>query len=238
MKRSLLLFLALFAFVSYTFTSNSMAKEEPMKNQTVKTLGVLVFPDFELLDLFGPLEMFGNLPDDIKIVLVSEKGGLVASAQGPEIMTDTTLNEAPPIDLLLIPGGMGTRKEVNNPKLIAWIKERSDKASMTLSVCTGAALLAKAGVLDGKRATTNKLAFNWVVEQGPKVKWVKEARWVEDGNMVSSSGVAAGTDMSLYVISELYGKKTADSIINTTEYIWNSDPHKDPFAKNIPPVKK
>jgi len=200
------------------------------EEHSIKTLGVVIFPDFELLDVFGPLEMFGHLPNDIKIILIAEKEGAVQSYQGPSVLVDATLDDAPHIDFLFIPGGLGTRKEVNNKKLIHWIKERSAKAEMILSVCTGAALLAQAGVLDNKNATTNKMSFDWVAEQGPHVKWSKDARWVEDGNIVTSSGVAAGTDMSLYVISSLYGQEIALSLVNTTEYIWHSDPNNDPFS--------
>jgi len=202
------------------------------QEHSIKTLGVVIFPDFELLDVFGPLEMFGHLPNNIKIIMIAEKEGAVQSYQGPSVLADVTLDDAPNIDLLFIPGGLGTRKEINNKKLIHWIKERSAKAEMILSVCTGAALLAQAGVLDNKSATTNKMAFNWVTEQGPKVKWIKEARWVEDGNIITSSGVAAGTDMSLYVISMLYGEEMALFLANLTEYIWHSDPNNDPFSKN------
>jgi len=225
---SILLFLATFSYCALGVSSMHQNQEH-----SIKTLGVVIFPDFELLDVFGPLEMFGHLPNNIKIILIAEKEGAVPSYQGPSVLVDATLEDAPDIDLLFIPGGLGTRKEVNNKKLIHWIKERSAKAEMILSVCTGAALLAQAGVLDNKSATTNKIAFNWVAEQGPKVKWVKKARWVEDGNIVTSSGVTAGTDMSLYVISSLYGKEIALSVANTTEYTWHSDPTNDPFSKNL-----
>jgi transcriptional regulator GlxA family with amidase domain len=207
-----------------------MNKTDP----SIKTLGVVIFPDFELLDVFGPLEMFGHLPDKIKIILIAEKAGPVKSYQGPSVLVDVSLQEAPSIDFLLVPGGLGTRKEVNNKPLIEWIKQKAATAEITLSVCTGAALLAKAGVLDGRKATTNKMAFNWVATYGNNVTWVREARWVDDGNIVTSSGVAAGTDMSLYVISRLYGRETTESLINTSEYIWNSNPQLDPFSKNIP----
>jgi len=217
----------------FFYTMVSQATDTKDASNTTKTLGVLVFPGFELLDVFGPLEMFGNLPDKIKIVLIAQHIGPVASAQGVSVLADVDLQHAPMIDLLFIPGGLGTRKEVNNQALIQWIQQRADKAEMILSVCTGAALLAKAGVLDDHRATSNKLAFQWVTEQGPRVKWIEKARWVEDGNIVTSSGVAAGTDMSLYVISRLYGDKIRDELINLTEYIWNDDPTMDPFFKNI-----
>jgi transcriptional regulator GlxA family with amidase domain len=227
-------YLKFLAFFFIAFNCVSIPASDMNKtNIETKTLGVLIFPDYELLDVFGPLEMFGHLPDKIKIVLIAEKSGPVKSYQGPSVLADVSLEDAPSIDFLLVPGGLGTRKEVHNKKLIEWIKQKAVEAEVTLSVCTGAALLAKAGLLNNRNATTNKIAFDWVATYGNNVNWVREARWVDDGNIVTSSGVAAGTDMSLYLISRLYGKKTAESLIQKTEYIWNSNPHFDPFVKNI-----
>ncbi|BCA95779.1 ThiJ/PfpI family protein [Legionella antarctica] len=196
---------------------------------TRKTLGVLLFSEFETLDVFGPLEMFGMLPDLINIALIAEQRGLVKSAQGQAVFAEFDWKNAPHLDLLLIPGGKGTRKEVSNQPLLNWIKFRSATADLTLSVCTGAALLAKAGVLDGHQATTNKLAFNWVAEQGPNVSWIGKARWVDDGSVITSSGISAGIDMSLYVISRLFGENTRDELVKRAEYIANLDPSVDPF---------
>ncbi len=194
-----------------------------------KTLGVLLFPEFETLDVFGPLEMFGMLPDQINIALIAEQQGLVKSAQGQAVLAEFNWQNAPHLDFLLVPGGIGTRKEVDNQPLLHWIKSRSALTDITLSVCTGAALLAKAGVLDGHKATTNKLAFNWVAEQGSQVIWIRNARWVDDGSVITSSGISAGIDMSLYVISRLFGEKTRDEIAQRAEYIANLDPSQDPF---------
>lgn len=196
---------------------------------SIKTLGIILFPEFETLDVFGPLEMFGMLPEHIKIVLISQHKGLVKSVQGQEIQTDYSWDDAPHLHYLLVPGGMGTRTEVYNTSLLGWIKNRSAEADLTLSVCTGAALLAKAGVLDGHKATSNKLAFSWVMNQGPQVNWIKEARWVHDGSLITSSGISAGIDMSLYVISLLFGEAKRDEIAKRAEYVLNIDPSKDPF---------
>jgi len=100
-----------------------------------------------------------------------------------------------------------------------------------LSVCTGSALLAKAGVLDGRRATTNKAAFSWVADQGPRVAWVKEARWVEDGSFITSSGVSAGMDMALGAIALMHSQKTAEQVAQWCEYSWHQNKDYDPFAK-------
>jgi transcriptional regulator GlxA family with amidase domain len=196
-----------------------------------KTLGVLLFPEFELLDVFGPLEAFGQAKDFFRIVIVAERPGPVTSAQGPRAVADFGFDECPALDIVLVPGGMGTRREVNNVSLIDWIARQATRAETLTSVCTGAALLAKAGVLDGRRATSNKRAFAWVTEQGPKVDWVRQARWVDDGNVVTSSGVSAGIDMALHLIGRIAGPALRDDIATRMEYEWHADAAHDPFAK-------
>lgn len=195
-----------------------------------KTLGVVLFPVFELLDVFGPLEMFGNTPD-IDIRLLAPQAGPVRSAQGPQAFAEFSLEEASHLDILLVPGGFGTRALVEDEEFLAWIAGRAQTAELVLSVCTGAGLLARAGVLDGRRATSNKRAFEWVSSQGPNVEWVKEARWVRDGKFVTSSGVAAGIDMSLAVIERLTSTEFADRLARRTEYEWQRDSTRDPFAR-------
>ncbi len=197
----------------------------------VRRLGAVLYPGFELLDLFGPLEMFGNMTGSVEIAMVAQQRGLVASAQGPAAVADHGFDGCPPLDLLLIPGGIGTRAELDNPAMLAWLRERVPPAEITMTVCTGAALLARAGLLDGRRATTNKMLFQWVAEQGPRVQWVREARWVEDGPFVTSSGVSAGIDMALAVIARIGGKQTSEILATATEYEWHRDAGWDPFAK-------
>jgi transcriptional regulator GlxA family with amidase domain len=197
-----------------------------------RTLGVVLFPGFELLDVFGPLEVFGNrlVQDDYRVLLAAERVGPVASAQSARAVADHGFDDCPRLDVLLVPGGMGTRREVDNTALLAWIRERAAGADLVLSVCTGAALLARAGVLDGRRATTNKFAFEWVVSQGPRVDWVHRARWVEDGRYVTSSGVSAGIDMSLRVVARTVGPERAEEVARLMEYTAHTDADDDPFA--------
>ena len=195
-----------------------------------RTIGVVLFEDFELLDVFGPLEMFGMAAEHFEIRLISEHGGVVASRQGPKSVIDDQLSEAPALDVLFVPGGTGTRREVDNPVLLDWLKERSQQAELVASVCTGSALLAKAGVLDGVRATTNKMAFAWASSQSEKVQWQKQARWVEDGKVFTSSGVSAGIDMALAVIAKLVSQQAAEEAANFAEYSWQRDANCDPFA--------
>jgi transcriptional regulator GlxA family with amidase domain len=196
------------------------------------TLGALLFEGFELLDVFGPLEAFGHLAPSGKcqIIMVAERAGAVPSAQGPQAIADYDFANCPKIQILLVPGGFGTRREASNPKLIDFLRRRSAQADLVMSVCTGAGLLARAGLLDGRRATTNKQVFEWPVSQGPRVNWVRQARWVEDGKFVTSSGISAGIDMALAVIGQRFGSDTAEAIAIAMEYEWRRDPDRDPFA--------
>jgi len=192
--------------------------------------GVL-FHQFELLDLFGPLEMFGLLPEQFELSLVAETGDRVASTQGPVSVINHRFDDSPQFDLLLVPGGRGTRREVDNPAMLEWLRGQAETASYVTSVCTGSALLARAGLLDGRRATTNKAAFEWVCSQGEKVNWQKKARWVEDERFFTSSGVSAGIDMSLAVIARMLGEQQAEQVATWSEYEWHRDPGWDPFAE-------
>jgi putative intracellular protease/amidase len=198
---------------------------------SARSIGVVLFDGFELLDVFGPLEIFGMVPESFEICMVAERAGEVASRQGPKSVVEHHFGEARQYDILLVPGGMGTRKQVDNETLLKWLRMQSAAAEYVTSVCTGSALLAKAGVLDGVRATTNKRAFAWATSQGNKVKWEKQARWVEDGKFFTSSGVSAGMDMSLAVIGKLLGRETAEQVATFAEYEWHQDASWDPFAK-------
>jgi len=198
-----------------------------------RTLGVVLFEGFELLDVFGPLEAWGMLANmgQCKITTVAERSGAVTSAQGPKAIAEFGFSDCPHLDLILIPGGIGTRKEISNQALLEWLKARAEKAEVVTTVCTGTAILAHTGLLDGRRATTNKRAFKWVAEQSAKVNWIREARWVEDGKFATSSGVSAGIDMALAVMARLYSAETAEKIAIAMEYEWHRDANWDPFAK-------
>lgn len=196
----------------------------------MQTLGTLLFDGFELLDVFGPLEVLGHMKDEFRVLLVGPEAGPVASVQGPRVLADVCRDACPPLDVLLVPGGIGTRAAVEDAALLAWIRERSEAAAVVMSVCTGSGLLARAGVLDGRRATSNKRAFDWAVSQGPNVEWIRRARWVHDGNLWTSSGVSAGIDMTFAFIAERHGRDAADAAAGRIEYEWHRDPDDDPFA--------
>ncbi len=195
-----------------------------------RVLGAVLYENFELLDLYGPLEMFGCIGPELRIVTVAETPGPVRSWPGPTTVAEHGFGDCPHLDLILVPGGLGTRALLDAP-IISFLRDRAAAAEITMSVCTGSALLAKAGLLDGRRATSNKQFFDFARSQGEKVAWVEEARWVEDGPFVTSSGVSAGTDMALAVIARLWGRERAELIANLTEYEWQQDPARDPFHR-------
>ncbi|AUW57272.1 hypothetical protein C1T17_03375 [Sphingobium sp. SCG-1] len=195
-----------------------------------KRLGMILFDGFELFDVFGPLSMFGALQDRVEIVMLAEKAGAIRSGGGPSVIADSALVDAPPLDIVMIPGGIGTRREVASPEFISAVRALAEKTPQVATVCTGSGVLAKTGLLDGHKATTNKMAWKWATAQSTKVWWVAKARWVEDGKFISSSGVSAGTDMALALIAKMYGKETAQWVANRAEYRWHDDPADDPFA--------
>jgi putative intracellular protease/amidase len=191
-------------------------------------VGAVLFPGFELLDVFGPLEL---LPWGKEIVMLAECPGAVPSAQGPQAVAEAALADAGALDVLLVPGGMGTRREASNQPFLDELRRQAEAARFVATVCTGSALLARTGLLDGRRATTNKRAFAWVSSQGPAVQWVARARWVEDGKFFTSAGVSAGMDMALGLVARLLGREASIGIAQAAEYEWHEDPHWDPFAQ-------
>jgi transcriptional regulator GlxA family with amidase domain len=195
-----------------------------------RTLGILLYPRFELLDVYGPAEIFGNLAGKMRVVMVAQKAGPVASAQGPKVIADFGFDDCPELDLVMVPGGFGTIAELKNTAMLDWLRARAEKAEIVMSVCSGSAILAKAGLLDGRRATSNKRYFQFAVDAGPQVNWVRKARWVDDGDRVTSSGVSAGIDMALHVVERLYGTQMAEGVASGTEYQWHRDADNDPFA--------
>jgi transcriptional regulator GlxA family with amidase domain len=173
--------------------------------------------------------MFGQLKPDIEIITVAEKVGPVSSFQGPQTIANVDYRNCPHLDLILLPGGFGTVHELGNQAIMSFLKERVPSANVTMSVCSGSWILAKAGLLDGRRATSNKAYFKMATEQSDQVEWISEARWVEDGPIFTSSGVSAGMDMSLAVIASLFGEKKATEVAKVTEYVWNRNANDDPF---------
>ncbi|KAL2070790.1 hypothetical protein VTL71DRAFT_13816 [Oculimacula yallundae] len=209
------------------------------------TFGMIVFPGFQALDVFGPLDALNVLAFTTKINLtviadtlepvttnkVSWTTSAVNATFGETILPSHTFENAPPLDVLMIPGGLGTRAPGDGLNTtIAFIKDRYPTVKYLISVCTGAGVVARAGVLDGKCATTNKKAWGTTIIHGPKVKWVAEARWVTDGNVWTSSGVSAGIDVTIAWIAEVFGEAKAVAVADGMEYHRQTNSTDDPFA--------
>lgn len=201
-----------------------------MVETTRRRVGVVAFEGFELLDVFGPLEIFGLVPEALSVELVGPTAGPVRSIQGPRVLADHSYAAAPSCDVVLVPGGLGTRTLVGDDAFLSWLAVWAAAAEQVTSVCTGSALLAAAGLLEGFRATSNKRAFAWARSQGVDVTWVPEARWVQDRNRWTSSGVAAGIDMALALVAHLVDPAVAEDVADRVEYDWHRDPSWDPFA--------
>lgn len=189
---------------------------------------VLIFEGFEALDVVGPLTFLASLPEAV-VTYYSYQGGLVSNQKGLSIMTEM-LREAPACDLLLVPGGRGVRSLVTDDDFLTALKHVASQSTYLLSVCTGSALLACAGLLDGKAATTNKQAYDWVTSLSQQVGWKPIARWIVDGRIYTSSGVSAGMDMALGFIADQYGQALAEDFAQRAEYCWNADFDQDTFA--------
>ena len=205
-----------------------------MGAMTTTSVYCLFFDGYETLDAMGPIEFLHRVPDVcmryISVAGASESGGSsVKSAQGFTLKTEI-VESLPPGSILLIPGGIGTRSLVVNDLFLQNLAKLVQQSQTCLTVCTGAALLAATGVLDGKPATTNKRAFEWVRGTRPQVRWRQKARWVSTEKFYTSSGVSAGMDMTLGFIADQWGLETAQEIASRCEYLWQNDPDTDPFA--------
>jgi transcriptional regulator GlxA family with amidase domain len=204
-----------------------------------KRVALALFDGFTVLDAYGPVQAFGacRVPRAdgsplrlFEIFTVAERTGPVRSGEGPSTVAEHTFSEAPDYDVLLVPGGFGTRAAVNNAALLSALAAASQRALVTATVCTGSALLARTGLMDGRPATSNKIAWDWVVQQGPRVLWKRQARWVDDGSLVTSSGVSAGIDMALGLIARMHGREMARTAARNMEYLWHESAEDDPFA--------
>jgi putative intracellular protease/amidase/methionine-rich copper-binding protein CopC len=195
-----------------------------------KTIGIILYEGFEVLDVYGPAEMWANVPE-FDVVMIAEQAGPVKSAQGIATIAEYSFDNAPTLDIVMVPGGIGTYTELLNEEFLGYLQRVHANSEYTTSVCTGSALLAKAGILDGLRATSNKRVFYLAEEQSSKVDWVVDARWVEDGKVLTSSGVSAGIDMALGLVAKTHGIEAARMLASSLEYVWHEEADDDPFAQ-------
>lgn len=196
-------------------------------NQKCRT-GIVIFPDVEVLDFCGPFEVFSAVrlneerrreeASPFEVILIAEQPGPICATGGLKVLPDHALETCPSLDLLLIPGGWGTRREIRNEQLLGWIAARSREVETLASVCTGAMLLGQAGLLDGKRATTHWKSLGWMRESFPNVTVVDDLHVVEDGNVITSAGISAGIDLALRIVANHHGEPIARATARHMEY--------------------
>lgn len=186
-----------------------------------RTIGIVLFPNFEDLDAIGPKEVFGIFSKtsggEWTVALVSQDGNPVKSFLGTRIRVDHSFEDCPPLDVILVPGGVGTRAEMNNEKLTSFVRKQGLTAEYVTSVCTGAMILHSAGFLAGRRVTTHWGAIGELRALGG-VEVLDDARYVQDGNVITAAGVSAGIDMALYLVSLLKDANIAKRVQQMMEY--------------------
>ena len=205
-----------------------------MTNQEqIPTVGILIFDDVEVLDFCGPFEVFSvarstetqKQGDDFKpfnVVTIAQEDKIITCRGGLLVKPHATIENHPPLDILVVPGGQGTRRERLNQRLLDWIMQQDQRTKLTTSVCTGAFLLAELGLLDDHSATTHWNSVEWMRSTYPAVNMLADARVVDEGHIITSAGISAGIDMSLHVVSRLYGMDVAVWTARRMEYDWSA----------------
>ncbi len=198
-----------------------------------KRVGILVFPDVEVLDFCGPYEVFSvtRLHEErrreesspFEVLLLAESADRVVATGGLRVIPDATLETCPPLDILVVPGGWGTRKEISNQRVLTWIAERAKEVETLTSVCTGAMLLGQAGLLDGRRATTHWRSLDWMRQSFRAVTVEDKFHVVEDGRVLTSAGISAGIDMALLVVARYFGDAVGRATARHMEYPFPDD---------------
>lgn len=194
-----------------------------------RTVGILVFDGVEVLDFCGPFEVFATTimpgvdPLDeaarpFRVLTIAERANPVCCSGGLLVHPHHTIENHPPLDILVVPGGYGTRREANNARLLDWIAAQDERTELTTSVCTGAFLLAARGILDGRPATTHWASIERLRTTHPGVEVREQVRFVDDGRVLTSAGVSAGIDMALHVVSRLLGGDVASTTARRMEY--------------------
>jgi transcriptional regulator GlxA family with amidase domain len=198
------------------------------KDQLPLKVGILIFDQVEVLDVAGPFEVFTvtRLTEEFrqeesspfKVLLVSQSMDQVSAIGGLRFTPDVTVDNCPELDILIAPGGRGTRTQVRNANLLKWIAEKSGRTKLTGSVCTGSSLLGRAGLLDRREATTHWRSFDFLRQAAPKAYIREDLRFTMDGSIFTSAGISAGIDMALHIVSHLFGTKTGEATARQMDY--------------------
>lgn len=196
-----------------------------------RTIGIFVFDDVEVLDFTGPYEVFTcaarvhaglapGTPPPFKVLTIGRRAAMLRARAGLSVFPEAAFDDAPAIDVLIVPGGV-VAAELDKPDVIAWIAGMAGRCELLASVCTGAMLLAQAGLLNGKDATTHWGDIEQLRQMFPQVRVRADRRWIDEGKVVSSGGISAGIDMSLYLVERLAGRELALRTARQMEYNWN-----------------
>ena len=218
---------SLFALMAFAATNSARAEDGAKK----RVVGIVIFQGVEALDFCGPYEVFsmahrhGTPPTggmeylyDVRIIAATAEP--ITARGGLKIVPNNTFKDCPQLDILVVPGVAGAARDaaVKDKALLEWVTRQSAKAKLTTSVCTGAFILAEAGLLDGKRAATHQMSLKLLLETYPKVTVVGDKRVIEDGNIVTAAGVSSGIDMALKVVERLDGEGVARMVSRIIEY--------------------
>jgi transcriptional regulator GlxA family with amidase domain len=191
----------------------------------MKTVALLLFPDVEVLDFAGPFEVFSvaaqaREPAAFKVVTVALNDAPLDAVGGLTVVPDYALENAPQADILLIPGGNGSRRAMRDQRILEWVAAQARGAEIVASICTGALILGKLGLLDGLRATTHWTAIDELKSVSDKINVQPQARFIDNGKYLTSGGITAGIDMSLYLVKRLTDQALVDMVIAEMEYDW------------------
>jgi transcriptional regulator GlxA family with amidase domain len=189
----------------------------------MRNTAILIFDDVEVLDFAGPFEVFSvtgrrRKLEPFNVYTVAQRTSPVRARNGLSVNPKYSLANCPQPELLVIPGGLGTRREMKNLVLLEWVARAAKEAEIVLSVCTGALVLGAAGLLDGLAATTHFAALDELRAVAPKTEVRPQSRIVDNGRVIVSAGISAGIDMSLYVVSRLLGTEVARETAEYMEY--------------------
>jgi transcriptional regulator GlxA family with amidase domain len=205
---------------------------------TQKQVGIVLFDDVEVLDFCGPFEVLSatRLNEEkrreelspFQVLLVAEKAQPVITTGGMKVIPDYTFDSCPKLDILVVPGGWGTRRELSNPVMLDWLRARATEVEILTSVCTGSMLLGFAGLLEGRKATTHWKSLDWMKESFPGVTVSYDEHVVEDGTLLTSAGISAGIDMALKLVARCHGEAVARATARHMEY-----PYPDSNARRI-----
>jgi transcriptional regulator GlxA family with amidase domain len=197
-------------------------------NKPVRKVAILIFDEVEVLDFCGPFEVFSLAGRSLnekpfEVFTVAEGAGPVVARNGLSVNPRCTIAACPQPDILIVPGGYGTRREMHNHALTDWIRAQAEKAELVMSVCTGALLLARAGLLDGLAATTHFGALDLLCETAPHTLIQPGQRFIDNGRVLVSAGVSAGIDLSFHIVQRLLGHEVAAETARWMEYDWKGN---------------